>query len=276
MTNRLETIDQIKTTAVDLSIRFGPKVLVAITILVIGFFVARTVANFAQRSLSKLHLEPPVRILLVRLVRLFVTLLFVLMALTNLDVNLIPLIAGLSVAGAAVALAMQGVLGNLAAGLTIIFTKPFRVGEYVGVLGVEGQVDSIELFNTTLAHPDKSRLVIPNRKIIGEVLHNFGTIRQLNLTVGVAYSTDLAAAMEAIREVLQANPRVLKDPAAGVGIATLADSSINIAVRPWTTVGDFGPAGGEIYQAIVKLFHERRIEIPFPQREVRLLNSSAA
>ena len=110
----------------DLSIRYGPKVFVAIIILVAGFFVARWVGRFFERSLNKMNMEPPVRILLLRLIRLLVMALFILMALTNLDINLLPLIAGLSVAGAGIALAMQGVLGNLAAGLTILFTKPFR------------------------------------------------------------------------------------------------------------------------------------------------------
>jgi small conductance mechanosensitive channel len=270
----LQTLEQAKQTAVDLSVRYGPKVIVAIIILAIGFFVARWVGGFSQRSLAKLNLEPPIRNLLLRLIRLLVMALFVLMALTNLEINLLPLIAGLSVAGAGIALAMQGVLGNLAAGLTILFTKPFRVGEYIQLGGVEGQVTTMELFATTLVHADKSRVVVPNRKIVGEILHNYGTVRQLDLTVGVAYGANLADALLVIREILKANPRVLQDLTPAVGISTLGDSSINIAVRPWTSVSDFGPAGAEIYQAIVAQFRERRIEIPFPQREVRLLNSN--
>src|SRR4029077_20628158 len=119
--------------------------------------------------------------------RLLVLLLFVIMALQNLGVELLPLIAGLGIAGAGVALAMQGVLSNVAAGLTIIFTKPFRVGEYISIVTEEGRVGTITTFRTTLSHTDRSRIVIPNRKIAGEILHNYGTIRQLDVTVGVAY-----------------------------------------------------------------------------------------
>jgi small conductance mechanosensitive channel len=274
LTNQIEALAQIKTKAIDLGVQFGPKLFVAIVILVAGFFVARWVAGLAERTLGKLHMEPPVRQLLLRLVRLFVMGLFLLMALTNLNVDLLPLIAGLSVAGAGVALAMQGVLGNLAAGFTIIFTRPFRVGEYIQLAGVEGQVVSIELFATTLAHPDRSRVVIPNRKIVGEILHNYGTIRQLELNVGVAYQTNLTEAIAVVGEVLKSNPRVLKDPAPVVGVNALGDSAINIVVKPWTAVADFGPAGAEVYQAIVDRFRERQIAIPFPQREVRLLQSA--
>ena len=125
MTNQfnLDTIEHAKQKVVDLSVEFGPKALTAVLILVAGIFAARWVGGFVQKWLDKLHLEPPVRLLLLRLARLFIVGLFLIIALQNLGVQLLPLIAGLSVAGAGVALAMQGVLGNLVAGLTIIFTK---------------------------------------------------------------------------------------------------------------------------------------------------------
>ncbi len=199
--------------------------------------------------------------------------LFGIMALQNLGVELLPLIAGLGVVGAGVALAMQGVLGNLAAGLTIIFTNPFRVGEYVSIGGEEGEVNTITLFNTVLTHYDMSRVVVPNRLIVGEVMHNYGRIRQLNVVVGVAYDTDLNNALSAVNDVLGANKRVLKDPEPIIQVTTLADSSINISVCPWVDVSDYVLAPGEINKAVVEAFRERGVAIPFPQREVRLLGN---
>ena len=114
-------------------------------------------------------------------------------------------------------------------------------------------------------------MVIPNRKIVGEVLHNYGNIRQLDLSVGVAYSTNLSEALNVVRDVLAKNPRALKEPVAVVGVTTLGDSSITISVRPWVKVPDHGAAMVEIYQAIVEQFRASKIEIPFPQREVRML-----
>jgi len=169
-------------------------------------------------------------------------------------------------------LALQGPLSNLAAGLVIIFTKPFRVGEYVDMAGEEGRVEAIELFNTILSHPDLSRIIIPNRRIVGEIMHNYGKIRQLDVIVGVAYNTDLNAALAAVNDVLMQNPRVLKDPAPFVRVSVLADSSINIAVKPWAPVTEYGVASGEINKAIVEEFRARKISIPFPQHEVRFLN----
>src|SRR5208283_3380697 len=107
---------------------------------------------------------------LTRVTRILVLGLFVMMALQNLGVELLPLLAGLGVAGAGIALATQGVLSNVVAGLTIIFTKPFRVGDYIAIVGVEGQVQDVSLFSTTLGHSDRSKIVVPNRKIVGEIL----------------------------------------------------------------------------------------------------------
>lgn len=269
----LETIEYAKQKVIDLSVEFGPRALTAVVIMVIGFFVSRWIASMVQSWIEKVNLEPPVQMLILRLVRLVVMGLFLILALTNLKVELLPLIAGLGVAGAGVALALQGVLGNLAAGLTIIFTRPFRVGEYVSMVGEEGRVEAIELFVTKLSHPDLSVVIIPNRKIVGEVLHNYGSIRQLDVVVGVAYSTDLTQALAVINDELERNPRVLKDPAPVVRVSLLAGSSINIAIKPWVKVPDYGPATGEVNQGIVEAFRRRGISIPFPQREIRMLGS---
>jgi small conductance mechanosensitive channel len=274
MNDQLAAINQAKSTLLDLAVRFGPKVLIAILILVVGGFVSRWVGRWFSRALSRIDLEPPVRLLLTRVARLLVLALFLIMALQNLGVELLPLLAGLGVAGAAVALATQGVLSNMAAGLTIIFTKPFRVGQYVSIVGEEGQVDSITLFSTTLSHTDRSLIVIPNRKVVGEILHNFGSIRQLNVQVGVAYDTDMNAALAVIDEILRSNARVLREPAPVIQTAQLGPSSVMLAVKPWAAVSDFTDLTGEINQAILESFRGRGIVMPFPQHEVRLLGQA--
>ena len=267
----LETIEQVRTTAVDLAVKFGPKVLAALLILTLGYFVARWASQWLGRALEHVDMEPPVRALIVRIAGAAISVLFLIMALQNLGVELLPLIAGLGVAGAGIALAMQGVLGNLFAGLTIILTKPFRVGEYIEIVGEEGAVENISLFQTVLAHPDRSRVVIPNRKIVGEILHNFGKIRQLIVVVGVAYDTDLKRAMALVQQTLRANARILRDIEPVIVVSSLADSSVNIAVKPWVAIKDFAVAASEINQAILEAFRDAGIVIPFPQREVRMV-----
>jgi small conductance mechanosensitive channel len=271
MEHELDAIGHAKTTLIDLAIRFGPKLLVAILIMTGGVLVSGWIARAAHRGLRGVELEPPIRLLLIRLARAMVLALFAILALQNLGVELLPLIAGLSIAGAGIALATQGVLGNVVAGLTIIFTKPYRVGEFVGIAGVEGQVEAISVFSTVLNHSDRSRIIVPNRKIVGEILHNYGRIRQSEVQVGVAYEADLAMALQTIRELVQANPKVLKEPTPVVQVALLGDSAVQIAIKPWVNVGDYGAIEGELNIAVLAALRQRGIGIPYPQREVRLI-----
>ena len=156
-------------------------------------------------------------------------------------------------------------LGNLAAGLTIIFTKPFRVGEYISIAGEEGVVRGrLALQHHAASTPISRRVVIPNRKIAGEILHNYGELRQFDLDVKVGYATDLETTVAAIREVLAANPRVLKDPAPAVQAVALGDFAITVAIRPWVTVKDFGATPGELNPAILRALQRNGVEIPAP------------
>ncbi len=258
----------------DLAVRYGFQVLGALLILAGGFLLAGWTGKVAQRWLAHHDLEPPVRMLIVRLAKGVVLLFTAIVALDKFGVQVGPLIAGVGVVGLGVGLAMQGVLTNVFAGLTIIFTKPYRVGEYIEVVGVHGQVSIITLFSTTLTHLDQSLVVIPNGKIVGEILHNYGTMKQLVLSVGVAYDTNLSEAIGAVRRVLDRSPRVLKEPAPLVGVGALGDSAITLTVQPWVRVDGVVQAQGELYQALVEECRACDIAIPFPQREVRLLGGS--
>jgi small conductance mechanosensitive channel len=275
MNNTLDPLAHAKDTLLDLAVRFGPKLLVAILIVTAGFFVAGWAARAIDRGLHRLNLEPPVRQLLTRIARVLLVGLFAIMALQNLGVELLPLIAGLGVAGAGVALATQGVLSNMVAGLTIIFTKPYRVGEYIAIAGVEGQVEAITLFNTALMHPDRSRIIVPNRKVVGEILHNYGRIRQSEIQVGIAYESNLPLALGAIRDLVRANPRVLAEPTPVIQVVTLADSAVQVAIKPWVAVADYGAVAGELNLSLVEELRQRGIGIPYPQREVRLIGGDA-
>ncbi len=259
---------------IDFGKAYGTKIFSALVILIVGYFIGRWVSKAFDNTLSKRQLEPPVRILLVRIVHVIIILFALLLAVQNIGIEIMPIVAGLGVAGVGIGFATQGVLSNAVAGLTIIFSKPYRVGEYIELLGVYGEVISIELFSTTLIHADRSLIIIPNRKIVGEILHNYGSIRQCDLSVSVAYSTDIKRAITLITEVLNDNKLVLQDPAPGVGITTLADSSIRIAVRPWVAVQNYGTVQSGIYQEILNRFASAQIVIPFPQQEIRIVGNS--
>jgi len=274
MDSELKTLSHAETTMMDIALRFGPKVLVALLILAAGLLVGRWVGRACDRALHGLQLEPPVRLLIVRAARVLVLGLFAIMALQNLGVELLPLIAGLGVAGAGVALATQGVLSNVVAGLTIIFTKPYRVGESIAIVGVDGVVETISLFSTVLRHADQSVVVVPNRKIVGEILHNYGQIRQTEVSVGVAYGADLPRALAAVEETVRAHARVLAKPAPLIQVAALGGAAVKISARPWVAVPDFGGVESELNMRILEALRGAGIPLPTPQMEVRLLESA--
>jgi small conductance mechanosensitive channel len=260
-----------KDITIDLAIRYGFQVLGALVILGVGLLFARWVGNLLNGWLEKRALEPPARLLMVRMARIVVLLFTLVIALDKFGFQIAPLVAGIGVAGLGVGIALQGVLSNVVAGLTIIFTKPFRVGEYIQVVGVHGQVSAVELFSTTLMHFDRSRVVIPNRKIVGEILHNHGTIRQLDLRVEVAFATDLERALGAARAAVEADPRALREPAPVIGVAALTGARVTLAVKPWVTVDTEVAASGDLYRSIAERLRAAGIEVPPSRHEVRML-----
>ncbi len=247
-------------TITEYAVRYGLQAVVAIGIFTAGVLVARSAGNVAQRQLERHALEPPVRLLLVRIVKIIVLLFAAVIALDALGVPIAPLVAGIGVAGVGIGLALQRVLSNVMAGVSIIFTKPYKVGEHISLLGVHGDVMIIDIFSTTLMHADRSRVIIPNRKVIGEILHNFGTIRQIHLTVDVAYKTDLNQALTIVQEVLATHPHVLQDPAPSVGVSCLGHPAITIAIEPWTKVTHSASTQGEINKTVLERFRAAHIE----------------
>jgi len=261
---------------VDLAIRYGFQVVGAFMILGVGALVAWWVGALTERPLQRWALEPPMRNLIVRVVRMVVLLFAVVVALDKFGFQIAPLVAGIGVAGLGVGIALQGVLSNVVAGLTIIFTKPFRVGEHIEIAGVRGDVTVIELFSTTLVHPDRSRIIIPNRKIVGEILHNFGALRQLHLAVMVPHGSDLGAALAIAREVVTADPRVVGDPPAFVGVAQIETAGVRIGINPWVQVPDVVGAEADLYRALAERFRAAGLGVPALRHEVHVHERTAA
>jgi small conductance mechanosensitive channel len=266
-----------QTLLVDLVVRYGVQVLGAIVIIVAGVFVARWVGAVVDARLARQQLEPPLKQLIVRTAKAVVLLFALVVAIDKLGFQIAPLVAGIGVAGLGIGIALQGVLSNVVAGLNIIVTKPFRVGEHIAVAGVHGDVVEIGLTATVLMHADRSRVIVPNRKIVGEILHNFSTSRQLSLSVGVAHPGDVTSLLRGVRDVVMTNPRVLKDPAPVIGITQVTDGGVKLAVQPWVRVPDVGVADGELYQALLEHLRARGLTAPAAaQHEVRVLNGAAA
>jgi small conductance mechanosensitive channel len=270
-----ETIDRIITTLVEFSSVYGLRVIGAILILIIG----RIIAGQARRGARKLgdarHWDPSFTGFLSSLVYFLVMAFVFISMLGSFGVQTASLIAVLGAASFAVGLAMQGSLSNFASGVMLLFFRPFKVGDYVDVAGVAGTVKNIAIFTTTLATPDNVRIEVPNSKIYGGIIKNFAgyDTRRIDLMVGISYNNDMAQAIEVIRGVIAADSRVLSEPAPTIAVAELADSSVNLVVRPWVNRADYWTVRFELIQGIKNALDAAGIEIPFPQRVVTMVKT---
>ena len=191
-------------------------------------------------------------------------------ALGNFGVETASLVAVLGAAGFAVGFALQGSLSNFAAGVMLLVFRPFRIGDFVDAAGVSGVVRELRLFTTVLTTPDNIRVIVPNGKIFGDTIKNFTAedLRRVDMVVGIGYGSPIDKAKRLMAELLAADPRVLKDPAPQIAVAELADSSVNLVVRPWCKKEDYWDLKFDFTHKVKESFDAQGIEIPFPQHVV--------
>ncbi len=255
-----------------LAVAWGAKVVVAVLIFLIGWWIARRISSGAQRILLRGGADPLLGDFLRNIVFAFLLALVVVGALDRIGVPTASLLAALGAAGLAVGLALQGSLSNLAAGVLIMLTRPFRVGDFIEVAGVSGTVRSMSLMHTVLYSPDNCQVIVPNGKILGDSITNYSTLdkRRLDLTVGIGYQDDVDKAIGLVNSILENDDRVLEDPPPLVAVLELAESSVNLAIRPWVAPQQYWPLKFDLQRQIKLEFDANGITIPFPQSEITL------
>ncbi len=256
----------------DLLIQYGVNVISAILILFIGNLVVKGVAGSVANVLKKKEMDKAVVDFIHGLVRYTLFIIVLIAALSRIGVQTASVVAVIGAAGLAVGLALQGSLSNFAAGVLIVAFRPFKSGDYVEIGGVAGSVDSIQIFQTVLKSPDNKMVVVPNSAVIGGAITNYSRheTRRVDMVIGVSYKSDLQKTKRVLREMLEKDPRILKDPDMTIGVLTLADSSINFVVRPWCKTSDYWAVYFDSMQAIKEALDANGIEIPFPQMDVHL------
>ncbi|WP_434528001.1 small-conductance mechanosensitive channel MscS [Vibrio sp. K4] len=256
----------------DLLIQYGVNIISALLILFIGNIIVKTVANSVSKVLEKKKMDKAVVEFVNGLVRYLLFVIVLIAALGRVGVQTASVVAVIGAAGLAVGLALQGSLSNFAAGVLIVAFRPFKSGDYVEIGGVAGSVEAIQIFQTVLKTPDNKMVVVPNSSVIGGAITNYSrhATRRVDLVIGVSYSADLKQTKQVIRDVLEKDERILKDPAIQIGVLALADSSVNFVVRPWCKTADYWDVYFDSTQAIKEALDEAGIEIPFPQMDVHL------
>ena len=256
----------------DLLIQYGINFMWALVILIIGNFVTKLIATSISNVLKKRSMDKAVIDFISAIVRYLLFIVVLMAALGKLGIQTASVVAVIGAAGLAVALALQGSLSNFAAGVLIVAFRPFKSGDYVEVGGVAGSVDSIQIFQTVLSSPDNKMVVVPNSSIIGGPITNYSRhkTRRVDLVIGVSYKADLRKTKQVLRDVLDKDERVLKEPEPVIGVLALADSSVNFVVRPWVKTEDYWPTYWDLMLNIKEALDENGIEIPFPQMDVHL------
>ncbi|KYN87713.1 mechanosensitive ion channel protein [Vibrio cidicii] len=256
----------------DLFIQYGVNIISAIIILFIGNMIVKAVANSVAKVLESKQMDKAVVQFIHGLVRYLLFVIVLIAALGRLGVQTASVVAVIGAAGLAIGLALQGSLSNFAAGVLIVAFRPFKSGDYVEVGGVAGSVEAIQIFQTVLKTPDNKMVVVPNSSVIGGPITNYSRheTRRVDMVIGVSYKSDLKKTKQVLRETLEKDPRILKDPDVTIGVHTLADSSVNFVVRPWVKTSDYWPVYFDNMQAIKEALDANGIEIPFPQMDVHL------
>lgn len=256
----------------DLLIQYSVNIIAAIVILIIGHLVAKIIGNSMLKLLENKQMDKAVAEFVSGLVRYLVFIIALIAALSRIGVQTASVVAVLAAAGLAVGLALQGALSNFAAGVLIVAFRPFKSGDFVVAGGESGSVEAIHIFQTILKTSDNKMVVIPNSSVIGGAITNYSkhATRRVDLTVGVSYSADLQLTKKVIRETLEKDLRILKDPDITIGVLALADSSVNLVVRPWCNTSDYWLVYYDSTQAIKEALDANGIDIPFPQMDLHM------
>jgi small conductance mechanosensitive channel len=270
MVNFEEWLPAIQTFAV----QYGLLALKALAIFIVGRIVAGLLRKVADRVMKRSGMDDMLRKFVRNMIYAILMTFVIIAAIGALGIQTASLVAVIAAAGLAIGLALQGSLSNFAAGVLMIIFRPYKLGDLVNVAGTEGFVEEVEIFTTVLRTPDKTKIIIPNGQVMSDQIINYTDVekRRMDLVIGIGYEDDIDKAREVLLSAIKASDYVLDEPAPGVSVEELGDSSVNLAVRPWVMSATYAPASHEITERIKKALDAAGISIPFPQRDVHLFN----
>lgn len=271
----IETLEKVANTLVELGVNYGFQILGALIILLLGWFVAKWTSGLVLKLCGRANLDVTLSRFFADIAKGLVLIFVVIIALGKFGITIAPFIAALGAIAFGGTLALQGPLSNYGAGLTIILTRPFVVSDTIRIQGVTGIVEEVKLAYTTLSTEDGEMITIPNKLIVGEILHNSKASLVVEAKIAVAYDSDIDQAIELVRSRLADHPAVSKEPAFQVGIQNFADSAIEIGFRYWVPTNQYYETLFEINKSVLAGFREAGIDIPFPQQDVHIINQQS-
>lgn len=257
-------------------LEFAINVVIAIVIFVVGRIIARIISNGIRKLMNAQEVDQILQSFVGNLSYWMLMTFVIIAAISQLGIQTTSLIAIMGAAGLAVGLAMQGSLANFASGVLIVMFRPYRVGDYVEAAGIAGVVLQVQILTTVLKTGDNKQIIVPNGQIMGSIITNYSAneTRRVDMVVGVSYNDDIDKVRATIKDIIDSDDRIFKDPECQIAVAELADSSVNFNVRPWVKTSDYGSVRLDFTEAVKKRFDKEGISFPFPQQDVHLYQKS--
>ena len=274
MEKELEEVGRFYNIVIDFITNYSFQIIGAILILFIGVMASKYIHKYVLKLLLKTNIDETISGFIANFVKVIVVVMMAVLALGKLGISVGPFIAALGAVSLTAGLALQGSVSNFAAGVVLIATKPFKIGDTLTVHDTYGEVEEIKLAYTVLINEDKEQITIPNKYMIGDVLVNSYSYRIVEGSVGVSYDSDAKSAVELIKETVSTCRDVSSDNEPIVGIENFGDSSINIGYRYWVPTHSFFKTQYDVNLKVLEALNESKIAIPFPQREIRMLGDN--
>lgn len=268
----IDSIEKIVNTVIEFLVNYSFQVVGALIVLFIGFMAAKWIGNILLKSFEKKGIDITLSKFLVGIIRAVVIGFAIIIALGKFGITIAPFIAALGAIAFGVSLAIQGPVANYGAGVVIILTRPFVVGDTVTIAGQSGVVDIVTLANTQLVDEEGVRITIPNKLIVGEIIENSKANKLADGVIGISYEDEPELAIAAIKKVLAGFEEICRDPEPAVGVSEFADSSVNISYRYWVPTTKFFKTSYNVNLAVYKAIQDAKLTIPFPQRDVHVVS----
>ena len=269
----LSQLDVVIQKLIDSGLSAGKHIIAAVVIFIVGRFLIKLLNRLVASILQRRHIEQSVQTFLSSLVNIILTILLIITVIGALGVNTTSFAALIASAGVAIGMALSGNLQNFAGGLIILLFKPYRVGDFIDVNGVQGTVSAVQIFHTILLTPDNKVIYLPNGSTSSSTITNYSREekRRIEWTFGIDYGEDVSRARAAILSVITADTRILTDPAPFVAVSGLSDSSVDILVRVWVPTEEYWNVYFDMHQRVYETFNEQKINFPYPQRTIHLV-----
>lgn len=271
MDKELQTLQKFYTIAIEFLTHYSFQLVGAMIIVMIGWFAAKYAYALLMRLFESHHFDMTLAKFVANVVKMLIFAAMIVIALGKVGISIAPFVAAIGAVSLTAGLALQGSVSNYAAGVILIISRPFKVGDTLSISGFYGVVEEIKLSYTVLRNEDEELITIPNKKMIGDVLVNSFEFRVVESSIGVAYEEDPAKAIALIKEVLAGFKEIAKEHKPVIGIAKFGESSIEIGLRYWVPTKSYFKTQYEVNLALYQALHVNNISIPYPQREVRIL-----